>query len=120
LKPKGGNTLVLTDETFLEVAKKMPPEEFQTGVLGILKRFIAASSTTINPHPGSLSFVSSRASTALKCNGRHGKSAMFARTEWKLSSLTEGRTCDTRPVAPNRRNSLKTTATAICASASSR
>ena len=43
---EGENTLVLTEEEFLEVAKKMPAGEFQAVVLDILKRFIAADDAT--------------------------------------------------------------------------
>jgi len=43
----------------------------------------------------------------LKRNRRQGKSAIFARTEWKLSSLAEERTCAFGFVAPNRRHSFK-------------
>jgi hypothetical protein len=33
IETDGGNTLMLTEEEFVEVAKKMPPEEFQIVVL---------------------------------------------------------------------------------------
>jgi hypothetical protein len=44
IETDGGNTLMLTEEEFRDVAKKMPPAEFQAVVLDILKRFIAANS----------------------------------------------------------------------------
>jgi hypothetical protein len=48
IETDGGKTLLLAEEEFLEVAKKMPPEEFQTVVLDILKHFVAASAATMN------------------------------------------------------------------------
>jgi len=47
IETDGGNTLMLTEEEFRDVAKKMPPEEFQLVLLDILKRFIAANSATM-------------------------------------------------------------------------